>query len=133
MDTSAISATVGIPFLKTGLSDEETRYIEIARSEDLSHMVFEKLTRDLIAAISEVEYTGSIIAIDEVDKIEDQKLETKILTLVKDTFYPSAISHILLVMATRNGRKKIHSDIFNYELIRPLSNDEVVEFLKSTS
>lgn len=130
MDTSAISATVGIPFLKTGLSDEETRYIEIARSEDLSHMVFEKLTRELIAAISEVEYTGSIIAIDEVDKIEDQKLETKILTLVKDTFYPSAISHILLVMATRNGRKKIHSDIFNYELIRPLSNDEVVEFLK---
>jgi GTPase SAR1 family protein len=130
MDTSAISATVGLPFLKSDISDEETRYIEIARSEDLSHMVFEKLTRELIAAISEVEYVGSVIAIDEVDKIEDQKLETKILTLVKDTFYPSAISHILLVMATRNGRKEIHPDIFHYELIRPLSNDEVVEFLK---
>jgi len=38
-----------------------------------------------------------------------------------------------LQLLNQNGRKKIHSDIFNYELIRPLSNDEVVEFLKSTS
>jgi len=53
-----------------------------------------------------------------------------ILTLVMDTFYPTALCHLLLVMKTRDGRKMIHPDIFFYEPIHPLAKRYVFESLE---
>jgi len=65
----------------------------------------------------------------ELSLLKD-KLEARILTLVKDTFYPTALCHLLLVMKTRDGRKMIHPDIFFYEPIHPLAKRYVFEFLE---
>ena len=129
VETDGLSATIGIPILKADISGEEQKYIEVTRVETLSHMVFERLLRDGISLLKELGYKGVVVAIDEIDKLED-KLEARILTLVKDTFYPTALCHLSLVMKTRDGRKMIHPDIFFYEPIHPLAKRYVFEFLE---
>jgi len=129
VETAGLSASVGIPILRADVSGEEQKYIEVTRVETLSHMVFERLLRDGIGLLKELGYKGVVIAIDEIDKLEE-KLESRILTLVKDTFYPTALCHLLLVMKTRDGRKMIHPDIFFYERTHPLAKRYVFEFLE---
>jgi len=129
VETTGLSATIGIPILKADVSGEEQEYIEISRVETLSHMVFARLLRDGIGLLKELGYKGVVIAIDEIDKLEE-KFETRILTIVKDTFYPSALCHLLLVMRTRDGRKMIHPDIFFYEPVHPLAKRYIYEFLE---
>jgi GTPase SAR1 family protein len=129
MEATGLSVTVGVPFLNAAVSDQEQMQIEVARVETLSHPVFVRLLRDGVSLLKELDYKGVVIAIDEIDKLEE-KLEERILTLVKDTFYPTGLCHILLVMMTRNGRKQIHPDIFRYLTVHPLPKPQVLEFLQ---
>jgi hypothetical protein len=129
VEATGLSVTVGIPFLSAQVSDQEQMQVEVARVETLSHPVFERLLRNGVSLLKELGYKGVVIAIDEIDKLEE-KLEGRILTIVKDTFYPTGLCHILLVMKTRNGRKPIHPDIFGYENVHPLPKAHVLEFLQ---
>lgn len=129
IETDALSTSIGIPILKAEIAGEEQRHIEVTRVETLSHMVFERLVRDGVSLLKAWGYKSVVIAIDEIDKLEE-KLESTILTLVKDTFYPTALCHLLLVMRTRDGRKMIHPDIFFYETVVPLAKRYVFEFLE---
>lgn len=129
VEATGLSVTVGVPFLNATVSDQEQMQIEVARVETLSHPVFERLLRDGVSLLKELGYKGVVIAIDEIDKLEE-KLEGRILTLVKDTFYPTGLCHILLVMMTRNGRTPIHPDIFRYVTVHPLPKPQVLEFLQ---
>ncbi|MCJ7504977.1 AAA family ATPase [Candidatus Bathyarchaeota archaeon] len=129
VETDGLSMTVGIPVLKAEVSEQEQKHIEITRVETLSHLVFGQLLRDGIGLLKELNYRGVVIAIDEIDKLEE-KLEGRLLTIVKDTFYPAGLCHLLLVMKTRNGRKPIHPDIFVYEPVHSLPKRYVFEFLE---
>jgi len=130
VETAGLSATIGIPILKAELSGDEQKYIEVARTETLSHLVFERLLRGSITLLKELGYKGILIGIDEVDKLEQERLERNILTLVKDTFYPTALAHIIIVMRSRDSQRAIHPDIFHYELVPPLPKNFVIQFLE---
>jgi hypothetical protein len=128
VEANGLSVTVGLPFVNAQVSEQEQKQIEVTRVETLSHMVFEKLLQDGISLLKELGYQGIVFAVDEIDKLEE-RFEPQILTLVKDTFYPTSLCHILLVMKTRNGRKAIHQDIFTYEPVYALPKPYVMEFL----
>jgi hypothetical protein len=129
VDAKGLSATVGLPFLQAQVSEQEQNQIEVTTVGIPSHLTFEQLLRDGVSLLKELDYKGVVIAIDEIDKLE-KKLEARIVTLVKDTFYPTGLCHVILVMKDQNERQPIHPDVFTYESVYPLPKRNVTEFLE---
>lgn len=123
------SARLGVTPIDFELSVEDASELKVITEQTrIPGPLLSDILNGTVDLIGEIGLEGIIIGIDNADKLTDEKYEENLLSILKSIFYPRAKYHLLVVLAERNGRKKVMTDIFSYERVLPLSRRD---FLKS--
>lgn len=124
--------TIGIKPLEFEVTAEDADQVKIvAEQTRIPGTLLSEVLNGAFDLIQELGYEGAVIGIDDADKLTEEGLERALMSILKSLFYPQAKYHLIVVMAERDGRKKILSDIFTYEYVRPFLKDDFMKALEA--
>ncbi len=130
-EKNSINLLIGAKDLGLALTKEEWDEVKNTISYDrIPDDIFRGILNAAWDMSQQLDYKGIMIGFDDADKLDDKKMELKLIGLIKDIFYAEAHYHITVVFA-KDIVEIVHKNVFGFEQLRAFNKEDFFRLLNT--